>query len=450
MILKTFRRFSMDPTKTSWGNPSSSSWSSLASLPRQVPASAAATSNVWSNFQADTSNPENPSPSRWALQTTRNTAATNPSSPSSVIDNPSNALAAWSNLAQNTFEGQSETLQITQHSRNALADAAQAEGALSVETHNEQMRVVDRTLNKAVSSTADNIDIIISTIREFALQVQDANHQISDYCKAIIERAISNDASLSPDDIIKAKLIVEFSANNVVVMKNSSEAALDLASKGGSAISQQTLGTIDIIFKARAAQVTLFTQKLEVFQKQEQHDLDLIFKIQEVKLKDHAQFFQQLKEVIHLQEEATDGKARREIETRKADLEEQIQLRGQYLKEEESHNKHQLEKEALSAEIDLKKQAVQIEEKLTAIKEAEQKAAALNQELEIREKAKNEAERIAAEARTESERIAAEARVAAEKNRLEATIQKKQIAMNERTERLKTVASIVRPPCILQ
>ncbi|MBS4167419.1 hypothetical protein [Parachlamydia sp. AcF125] len=436
----------MDPTNNlnnNWSNPLSSRWSTLAAQPASAVASTQQTSTSpstkWCNYQAGRS-----SSSSWGSVASRTADVSGPIIPSNTSQNAPTALSVWGALAgDRTFKGGIQTAHFGQLSRSTLSAAAEGDGALTIKTHMQQMQVIEAALNGLESSVSNNTSIIIAAIRDFATEVRETNHQISSYCRAVIERGISNDPNFTPDDMVKARLMVEFYATALGAMKSTSESAIDLASQGGGIVHQQILGTIDATFQARTKQVALFAQNLEVFQKQEQHDLELILQVQNAKLKEQAQLFQQLKEIIHLLEQEKEGNARREMEERKAKLEEEIQLRGQWLKEEEAHNKHQLETAALEADSHQKLVALQnakeIEGTVQAIKAEEQKAIAANQELEIREKAK-----------AERQRIEAETRITSEENQLKASIQKKQIASTERIEKYRTTASIIRPPCVLQ
>ncbi|KIC77198.1 hypothetical protein DB41_CS00050 [Neochlamydia sp. TUME1] len=434
----------MNPTLRSEGSIDPFDWSSLLN-----------SSSSYVTGQATTGNSNQRDNSSLALQNAQSTAVGSQTSLPRTAPDTINTLSDfdWAALGQLTFTDSHLATQLTQQSHNYLGEVAHGKGALSIETHREQMQVVEDMLNDLVQNTKNTTNIIIRAIGDFAQKVQVANHQISNYCLNILKRGM-DDPTLTTNDIIKAKLIIEFSATSVGVMKNSSEAAIDLAGKGGGIINQQTLATLKAIFEVRGNQVALLSQKLQVFQQQEQHNLDLILKIQDIKLKEQAQLFNQLKEIIHLREEEKDGNTRRELEVRKAALEAQIQIRGQWLKEEEANNKYQLEAATISNKYQIDKEALrnarEIEEQLTAIKAAEQKDAAANQKLEIQKKAENEGKRIKYERDTNFHQTNIQGRVASQKNELDAEVQRNQIAASERNEHFKTFASIVKPPCVLQ
>ncbi len=418
----------MQPSNN-WSNPAPSMWNQTATP--QQPSQAAGASNPPSSSWS------NPAPSMW-----NQTALVQqpPQTASSLWGQ--NPLSAWGQLVQPASD-HGRLNQVGNDSRQYVVGAAGQDGPLSNKTHADQMRVVDTTLNDLVEKSRQNRNDVSEIVSAFVQRVMDTMRKIGQYQASILDRVIRDDPTITPDTLIKAKLIVTFSTEAVFSMKSQSEAALDLASKGMGNINGQTLDSVKLIFQARALQVTLFEQKLKVFQNQELHELEIVTQVQAIKLKEHEHLFKQLLEISQQIEKQRDGEAKRVLEANKAHLEAEIQLRGQSLKEEEVHNKHQLDTTKLEYDQT-------IAAKMADIKAREQEENAANQRLQIIEQELTARQRDLQNAQTERERTEATMKIENLKTERQAEMQQAQIASQERQHNLDTIASIIKPPCSIQ
>ena len=246
--------------------------------------------------------------------------------------------ASWGQLVQPAIVGQTHMRDVTDISKQYVAKSAEGNGALSYDTHQRQMQVVDKALNTMVLQVEYNAQNIQIIVKKFMDLVQETNKKITQYCSAIIDRGTRGDPTLSADEVLKATAIMTFATSSVKVMNESSELALNLADKGASIITKQTQNAIGAIFDARMKEVALFAQKVEIFHKQEEHDLKIMLQIQDARLKEQAQLFAQMKEVVQIETEREKVHFSQQMEVRKAQVEQALQMKGMELKAQEVQN----------------------------------------------------------------------------------------------------------------
>ena len=270
------------------------------------------------------------------------------------------------------------------------------------------MVAVEKMVDHMVVQVQRNTANISKIIEQFMDHVYAANKDISSYCTAIIQRGIRNDPTLETQDVMKATAIVNFTGASVTVMKATSEAALELAHKGMGYINQDTLAAITLIFEIRTRDVALFSQKLDVFHKQEAHDLDIMLKIQDAKLKEEQQIFTQLKEIVQIDEAKKEASFKRILEVKKVEFEQLLQVRSQNLKEEEVSNKHQIDQASLIINERLKNKELS-NNKDVQVKQITSAEALKNAEIASNEKVKNW--EILAKKQTDQSKIEADKQV---------------------------------------
>jgi hypothetical protein len=320
-----------NPANNTWGNPTENKWQQPSSTQKKDEQALAPKNNQWGNNSQNLTKNEN---------------------------------SSWAELLKPTFQGTVEMRKVDDISQKYVKKGAEGEGELSIETHKKQMAIVEKTLDNMITNMNFTINDIVKTVASFRIHVEESNKKISAFCNAILDRGLKIDDTLQPDDVQKATALVNFAAAGVLVMKQSSEAALDLADKGASIISKHTLAAINVIFEARSKQVALFAQKVEIFHKQEQHDLDIMLKLQDTKLKEQAQLFEQMKQVVQLESELDKVKFTQEMEVRKVDLENTLKIRSLDIQEEEVNNAKEIKLAEQSMQERIKTKEIKVNQKL--------------------------------------------------------------------------------------
>lgn len=338
-------------------------------------------------------------------------------------------------LQPSTFGDQIDIRQVSHLSNRVLVNAMEKDGTLSQQTHEKQMQGVDVNLNKWIENTEQNSEAISKAVAEFFAQVSKANQQIAAINNEVSTRFIAKDPRLDPEEVQKAINIQNFITSGVILMQSTIDAAMNLAAKGGGAVSNQVLSSCKGIIEVRTLQVQLFVAKIEVFRAQEKHALDLILKVQEAKLKEQQQLFTQLESVARFWTEEKDADAKRQLEKEKADLEKQITLRQQLVIEEEANNRLELERLSFTEGVRLKEKEIDNKQEI-------EKYSTANEKLKITFHSQNEAQANQLNAQTVQQ-----------KQQLEAQVASHQINKKAETERLdiaaKTATTIVKPSCIV-
>jgi hypothetical protein len=152
----------------------------------------------------------------------------------------------------------------------------------------------------------------------------------------------------------------------IEVMKTSGELALAL--QKAAKINEQTLVAIDIIFKARDFQIKLFTDLYEILLGTP--NFKLFIKIYKASLNEQKWLFTELEEVVKLKELEKDAETKRELDLRKAQLVEAIQLLAQLIKEERDSLELVYKKQAFVKEWEIEKELAAIQAAIAKEQEA--------------------------------------------------------------------------------
>ena len=240
----------------------------------------------------------------------------------------------WGTLLKPKSQGDTQVRKVGAISQDFIRDAAK-KGPLSMEAHQQQMVVVDGLLNKLVSATGYNVDNVLIIIRQFMEHVQASNKKIGEFCHRIIDRGTAGDPTLTVGEVTKATAIVQFAEDGVSSMHASSNLALDLVSKGGEIINKQIAGAVVVIFDARLKEMALFSAKVDIFHKQEEHDLKIMLAMQKARLEEQQQLFGQMKEVVQMNLDQKNKEKVLAQEQKKLELEHQIKVMGVDIHREE-------------------------------------------------------------------------------------------------------------------
>ena len=270
----------------------------------------------------------------------------------------------WSQLLTPSIQGHAEMRNVDAISQKFVSESGNKDGALSSKTHQNQMAVIDKSLDIMALEMGAILKSVVITVNKFMNQVHASNDDIGSYCNAIIKRAIANDPTLGVDDLVKATAIVQFTEMAVKSVNSSSNAALDMAERGGNIISKLTFAAVLGIIDTRSKQVALFSQKVEIFQKQEKHDLDIMLQMQKAKLDEQALLFNQMKEVVEIESKMRKDEFNQQMELRKSDLEHQLQNRALDIKQEEANNAKALKEEELRIGERMQSKQMQINKEL--------------------------------------------------------------------------------------
>lgn len=238
------------------------------------------------------------------------------------------------------------------------------DGALSVKTHQKQMEDVEVALKGMVANLKDTTSKLSGALQEFiefvgslARERKEIAHKVVDDFKA---------GTLSGDALANARAINLFISEMTKAQYEDYKMIVDAIKDAGTAINEKTKEALGVIFYARNEQIKLVKAKADVICQLEKHKLELVIQKEKADAELQKEQFRQWETTIKLLQEAKDADQKRALEFRKQELEEVIQTRSLYLKEEESRNKMELE--LATHELEVKKEGNRQKNAETALK----------------------------------------------------------------------------------
>jgi hypothetical protein len=259
------------------------------------------------------------------------------------LQNRGELTSAWnassSGLANVWSSSTTTFLSLPTHGQNLVKDAIK-DGALSAKGDKEMLQKVQKIVSATVDAVIGGRERIEASITRFKKESDELNEELSSYAKKLMSR-LSSGQSVDTAEADNLKFMVQTAQHVAGRFFETAQQLMELQKMQSAGLLTDYQGAIDLVFYARTKELDLLKTRLEILQKQEDHELKIMIALQDQQLKEESQRFDQIMSVAKFVSEEEKMRFEKGMELRKHDHQKETDLLGLALQEKKMGFEHQ-------------------------------------------------------------------------------------------------------------